>query len=310
MKDGEATAITVIGYVTKDTLIFPRSNWQVLESLGGSLYTVTALASLTEKRVNLVSNAGIDIFDEVMSILAKFLNVDTSGIHKVQQPHYHCYILFASEYGTQYDKNLEVPITFSQVQPFINDSEFILVTSMTGFEFELSTLQQINDTAKCPIYFDYHILALGRDKLGNRFLQCRPDWLEWCTACNHLQLNQFEAESLGYCIESEEDMLCLAQPILERGVTSVAVTLGARGVLVAWTDEGEAKTKWIEATKVSSVIDPTACGDVFAGAFIVHMLQTGEILASYEFANKVAGLKCTFAGLNGLGDILRMVQGE
>lgn len=303
-------AITVVGYITKDTLIFPHSNWQVLESLGGALYTVTALASLTERKVNLVSNVGIDIFDEVISTLAKFPNVDISGIYKVKQPHFHCYILFASEYGTQYDENVEVPITFSQVQPFINNSKFILVTPMTGFELDLSTLQQIKGIAKCPVYFDYHILALGRDKLGNRFLQRRPDWLQWCTACDHLQLNQFEAESLGYFVESEKDMLRFVGPVLERGVTSVAVTLGARGVLVAWKDGEEAKTKWIEATNVSAIIDPTGCGDVFAGAFIVHMLQTGKILASYEFANRVAGLKCTFEGLNGLGDVLRMALSE
>ena len=303
-------AITVVGYITKDTLIFPHSNWQVLESLGGALYTVTALASLTKERINLVSNAGIDIFHEVISTLVRFRNVDTSGIHKVEQPHYHCYILFASEYGTQYDETLEVPITFSQVQPFLEDSQFILVSPMTGFELDLGTLQEIKDAAKCPVYFDYHILALGRDKLGNRFLQCRPDWLQWCTACDHLQLNQFEAESLGYFIESEKDMLRFVGPVLERGVTSVAVTLGARGVLVAWKDGEETKTKWIEATNVSAVIDPTGCGDVFTGAFIVHMLQTGEIIASYEFANRVAGLKCTFEGLNGLGDVLRMALSE
>ena len=84
-------------------------NWRVLESLGGALYTVTALASLTEERINLVSNAGIDIFHEAISALARFPNVDTTGIHKIEQPHYHCYILFASEYGTQYDETLEVP---------------------------------------------------------------------------------------------------------------------------------------------------------------------------------------------------------
>jgi len=297
-------AITVVGYITKDTLIFPHSNWRVLESLGGALYTVTALASLTEERINLVSNAGIDIFYEVINALARFPSVDTSGIHRVEQPHYHCYILFASEYGAQYDETLEVPITFSQVQPFLEDSQFILVSPMTGFELDLSTLQEIRDAAECPVYFDYHILALGRDKLGNRFLQRRPDWLQWCAACDHLQLNQFEAESLGYFIESERDMLRFAELILEHGVASVAVTLGARGVLVAWRDAGRTEVKWIGATKVSAVIDPTGCGDVFAAGFIVHFLRTGDFLTSYEFANRIAGLKCGFSGFDGLADTL------
>ena len=303
-------SITIVGYITRDTLIYPRASWQVLESLGGALYTVIALASLTETRLNLVSNAGRDVYDTVLSTLARFPHVNTSGIRRIEQPHYHCYILFASEYGTQYDEIFEVPLTFSQVQPFISDSEFILVTPMTGFELDLDTLRQIRAAAVCPVYLDYHILALDRDPLGNRFLQRRADWFEWCVACKHLQLNYFEAKSLGFCLESTSDMLSFAEPMLDRGVRSVSATLGPRGVLVAWKCKGEPRVRWIEPMSVPAVIDPTGCGDVFAGAFIVSMLRTDDIVASYEFANKVAGLKCTVRGIDGLSETLQQALGD
>jgi len=298
---------TVVGHMTRDTLIFPRLGWRVVESLGGTLYTVGALASLADEPVRLVCNVGDDLFDSVIASLKKFPNIDTSGIQKVEGPHLHCYILFASEYGTQYDEGREVPIAFSQVKPFLDDSAFVLVSPMTGFDLELRTLRRIKQAARCPVYFDYHILALGKDPLGNRFLRRRRNWLNWCTSCDHLQLNQFEAESLSISpIKSEAEMVRFSEPILHRGVRSVAVTLGSKGALVSWKEEGVGiQVKRMDAAPVSVVDDATGCGDVFAAGFIAHFLRTRDLLTSYEFANRIAGLKCGFSGFAGLADVLR-----
>lgn len=297
-------AITVVGSVNRGTHIFPHLGWEVREILGGILYPVHALASLTDETIIPVCNVGADIFDNVIAFLRGFPNVDVSGVQRVERDNIHCYILFASEYGTQYDEGHEVPIVFSQVRPFLNESQLIFASSMTGFDFELRTLQRIGQNAKCPVYFDYHILALDRDPLGNRFVRRKRNWLKWCASCDHLQLNQFEAELLGACsIESEADLLPLAESILDCGVTSIAVTLGARGALVCWSEGRNVQIEWFDAVKVSHSVDVTGCGDVFASAFIVHFLRTGELLKSYEFASKIAGLKCGFSGLNGLADI-------
>lgn len=298
-------AITVIGHITQDTLIFPHQGWRIVESLGGTLYTVSALAALTDDPVRLVCNVGDDLFDMVISSLKGFFNIDTSGIRRVKGPHFHCYILFASEYGTQYDEGVDKPIKFSQVKPFLKDSDFILVSLMTGFDLDLHTLQQIKRAARCPVYLDYHILALDRDPLGNRFLRRRRNWFKWCTTCDHLQLNQFEAESLSlFPINSEETMLRFARPILEAGVKSVAVTLGERGALVCWRErEADIQVRKINAVPVQ-LVDTTGAGDVFAAGFIVHFLKTGDFLASYEFANRVAALKCTFSTLSDFAEAL------
>jgi ribokinase len=298
--------ITVIGHITQDTLIFPPSGWRVVESLGGTLYTVSALASLTNDPIRLVCNIGDDVLDSAIIALRRFPNVDTSGVQRVKGPHFHCYILFASEYGTQYDEGTEMPIKFSQVKPFLDDSKFVLVSLMTGFDLKLSTLRQIKRAARCPVYLDYHILALDRDPLGNRFLRRRKNWLQWCISCDHLQLNQFEAESLSlFPLKTEEEMARFSRPILDSGVRSVAVTLGSEGALVSWKEDGIGiQVKRIETTPVSDVVDATGCGDVFAAGFIVHFLQTQDILVSYEFANRIAGLKCGFSGFEHLADVL------
>jgi len=57
---------------------------------------------------------------------------------------------------------------------------------MTGFGVQLDTLKNIRKETKTPVYFDYHILSLQRDKMGNRYLEKRADWFEWCTNCDYL----------------------------------------------------------------------------------------------------------------------------
>ncbi len=298
--------IIVIGHITQDTLIFPGENWHIVNDLGGTLYTVSALASLTDKPVRLICNVGDNIFDAVISALEKFPNIDVSGIKKVEGSHFHCYIMFVSEYGTQYDEGTEIPITFAQLSPFLDDSEFIIVSPMTGFDLELHTLQRIKQVADCPVYLDYHILALDRDSLGNRFLRRRKNWLDWCTSCDHLQLNQFEAESLSkFPINTIDDAKQFSKAILLKGVKSVAITLGSRGGYICWRENNQTiHAEKISAIPVTNVVDTTGCGDVFVSGFAIQYLKTGDCKKSYEFANKVAGLKCGFSGFDSLADAL------
>lgn len=297
-------AITVIGHVTRDTLVFPTLGWKVFEGLGGILYTVSALARLAKEPVRPVCNVGEDLYDQVVSTLEQLPCVDTAYVKRVKGRHFHCYILFASEYGTQYDEGVESPITFSQIEPSLKDSSFILVSPMTGFDVDLPTLRRIKKNAECPVYLDYHLLALERDPLGNRFLRRRKNWLEWCTCCDHLQLNQFEAESLSqFPISTEADIQHFSAPLFREGVSSVAVTLGSNGALVGWRDKSAIQIRKMGAVSTTQVVDATGCGDVFAAGFIVHYSQTHDFLASYRFANRIAGLKCGFSGFEGLADL-------
>ncbi|KAL8643490.1 MAG: hypothetical protein Q9210_007647 [Variospora velana] len=81
------------------------------------------------------------------------------------------------------------------------------------------------------------------------------------------------------------------------GVVNVVLTLGARGVY--WSSAGS-KGDWfqqldsgfIPATKVSTVIDTTAAGDTFVGAYAVAVvLGEGSVRRAVEWANRAAG-KC------------------
>ena len=75
----------------------------------------------------------------------------------------------------------------------------------------------------------------------------------------------------------------------------LAVTDGPDGVY--WLDASE--VRHMAAFKVNA-IDTLGAGDTFHGAFALHLVETGDVVASMRFAAAAAAIKCTrFGGLMG-----------
>jgi len=303
--------ITTVGSVTRDTLVFPQEdNYRVIRSFGGILYTAIAIASITKETVVPVCNVGFDAYDNVLKILGQFENIDVSRIQKSDTKNIHCHIFYTSDYGTQYDEGNDIPISYKQIQPSASKSDFVFVSPMTGFDITLNTLKKIKKSANCPVYFDYHILSMGRDSLGNRFLLKRADWFEWCTSCDFLQLNEFEAKLLHESsVCSKTSAMDFSKPILNEGVKSVAITLGCNGAIICFGDKrGRKRCLHIAGQRVSKIIDATGCGDVFAAGFIGHYMISESLLGSYHYANKVAALKTQIGGIEGLAGLVQKMN--
>lgn len=83
----------------------------------------------------------------------------------------------------------------------------------------------------------------------------------------------------------------IAVEMLDLGPSTVCITLGARGCVVATRDEVFHQP----AFKVH-VVDTTGAGDVFHGAFIFGMLRGYSLRRTAEFASAVAAIKCTKLG--------------
>jgi len=105
--------------------------------------------------------------------------------------------------------------------------------------------------------------------------------------------NETEAQILtGIEVTSNRDSACTAvKKLLEYGVKSVILTMGANGFLLGTDD----KMEFVPAVKVNAV-DATAAGDAFTGSLAVGLAQRKTLADAALFANYVAALSVTKMG--------------
>jgi ribokinase len=104
--------------------------------------------------------------------------------------------------------------------------------------------------------------------------------------------NETEAETLsGMPVHSSEDAVNAARELLKRGLKTVIVTLGERGVLYVDAQT----TMHLDALKVDAV-DPTGAGDSFIGSLAVYLGEGLSMPEAIHKANAVAALSVTRMG--------------
>lgn len=120
--------------------------------------------------------------------------------------------------------------------------------------------------------------------------ELRPELLKMVDV---LTPNETEAQILtGIEVTSNRDSARKAvKKLLEYGVKSVILTMGAKGFLLAADD----KMEFVPAVKVDAV-DATAAGDAFTGSLAVGLAQEKTLADAATFANYVAALSVTKMG--------------
>ena len=111
----------------------------------------------------------------------------------------------------------------------------------------------------------------------------------------HLTLitpNVTEAAALtGREIADQGDGWAAAGILLEHGVESAIVTLGADGVLVATR-----QTRTMIAGLAVEAVDTTAAGDTFAGVLAARLAEGADLVDASRFANAAAAMSVTRMG--------------
>lgn len=117
-----------------------------------------------------------------------------------------------------------------------------------------------------------------------------------------LILNEIEAGFLsGMQIDDQEEAQIAATMIQQRGIQQVVITLGARGAVLASHDEEGIAQTYYQAAPGVQVIDTTAAGDCFVGAFTVAMSERKSPVETLRFAVYASALKVTkFGAQSGL----------
>jgi len=117
--------------------------------------------------------------------------------------------------------------------------------------------------------------------------------------------NEIEAEILtGVKVVDPASACAAADLLLEAGVKSAIVTMGAKGSLLA---EGS-RREHVPAEKVN-VVDTTAAGDAFTGSLAVSLGQGHNLYDAVLFANRAAALCVTKMGAQPSMPTLQEVRG-
>ncbi len=124
------------------------------------------------------------------------------------------------------------------------------------------------------------------------FAPARDFDLRYLSGVAILVVNEVEAGFLaGQSVSSREEAESAAQVLLDRGATTVIITLGKGGCLLTSAKE----QLHVPAFEVEAV-DTTAAGDVFCGAFGVAYLEGKSSAECLRFASAAAALSVTRLG--------------
>lgn len=104
--------------------------------------------------------------------------------------------------------------------------------------------------------------------------------------------NETEAEKLtGVRVENDDDAAVAAQVLHAKGIETVIITLGSRGV---WLSEN-GKGQRVPGFKVKAV-DTIAAGDTFNGALVTALLEDKPMNEAIRFAHAAAAIAVTRKG--------------
>jgi ribokinase len=106
-----------------------------------------------------------------------------------------------------------------------------------------------------------------------------------------LQLTAPEAPPASASVLSLDDAAAAAGQLLQQGARQVVVKLGARGALLVTHDQHH---HWPPFP--ADVVDTTAAGDAWNGAFAVALAEGQDLLTAGRFANAAAALSVTRPG--------------
>ena len=125
----------------------------------------------------------------------------------------------------------------------------------------------------------------------------------------YISPNEHEAADIaGVVLTNEEDISGTIAKIHEMGATNALITLGKRGC--AFSDGNS--LKYSSSVDCGNVLDPTAAGDSFIGAFCTAVALKADIESALHFANCTAGITVTKMGaqtsLPELTDVLEIMS--
>ena len=300
----------VVGMPARDTKRFPDG--AVAESLGGVLFSATAMAALCRvvgMDVVPVCNIGEDIADRATQLLASSgCRLDATRV--VPETTQHSIITFTGPDERSEQVHGALPmLTFEDLAPWL-DAALIAVNFITGAEMSLATFRELRARYSGPIVMDYHTLALATLPDGRRVQRRREDWAAWIECADVVQMNREEASTLaGHTLATANECAAFARNLLALGPSAVVITLDSSGAVAAQSagvsrGTREHATFRQQAFPPKQVVDTVGSGDVFLAGLAVGWRSWRDVEPSMRLAAAAAGINCGYEGLSRSGTLI------
>ena len=319
------------GVIGEPCIDFIYRGGEESKSLGGVLYSVVSLAVMAGRdEVYPIMNLGADEFDNITSFLGKFKNIKQDFINKAEHKT-RVVKLYYKGFDVEFDNpetgipktydreesstEPTLPVDYKLIETALGSFDGLLINMVSGVDITLDTLKKIRKNFGGYIHADLHNIVMKTDDKGNRTRSGIPDWEEWCTGSDTLQMNESEMYAMPGKRLGEYEF---AEKVLSTGNTNrgkaLVVTRGKSGVsLFRKIDKKIMGEVYSEIDKVDlpsveshSFKDSTGCGDVFAAAFFLKNAQNGgkDYTPALKFANRMAGLNTMLNGIEELDKLI------
>jgi ribokinase len=237
--------------------------------------------------VKMVGAVGEDEFGPPLVASMKADSIDTSGIRVVKGQTTGVAVILVEE-GTGENRIMLNPGANHSLRP----DDFLTPESLGSplpdliimqLEIPLETVLQILETAKKA---DVAVLLNPAPALK------LPK--EVYTAITHLIVNESELAILSG-IKKEDvgtegfELETLAEDFFNAGLKNFVVTLGSKG---AWYRSASGEMGLVQAEKVAKVVDTTAAGDTFVGAYAMMVVKK----QGNSVDEKIVQVACKYAG--------------
>jgi hypothetical protein len=300
----DSPAIAVVGHLVRDEIV--SSDGVVKIALGGTAYNLRTLAAIMDKgKILPVCRIGRDITGPASELFASSDLFDNTGVQYARRPNViHRLIYSADGSRREWNSGRQSPLDFETI---CKKADAVLLNFISGNDVRLKDLKSFKSNYRGLVYGDYHSLSLGFGSDQIRYYRHHPRWREYLACIDMIQMNVAELATI--CQHKLDDIQTIKDACLNLhtgGPKVIIITMGSKGVMVS---EQKDQRFWrIPAMEIPEEIDPTGCGDTLSATFVFNYLRSGDLVRSVEIANRCAGAKATFSGLDGYAKMRQIID--
>ena len=279
--------LLIVGHTVEDHIHYQGEN---KIKPGGIFYTVLTLLNFKDENDEIFLNTSIPkenqhLFSPVFDQLDRRYFTFVERIPKV-----FLNVHNFKERGETYENiTAKLEILPADLSPF----DGILINMITGFDLTLEQLKRIRENYTGLIYFDVHTLSRGFDENFHREFRVIPDFREWASLLDIIQVNENELQTLFDIY----DEIAIAREVLSCGAKLLIVTKSEVGSKIYSMNNNELSSTFVSSIKIKTE-NRIGCGDAFGAVFFYDYIKFENFNKALRIANGAAGFVASYADVS------------